>query len=51
MNILLDLFLSIAKIGLFPFGSGYAMISLIEHSYVEKMQWIIHDTLPPFTFC
>jgi chromate transporter len=31
MNILLDLFLTFARIGLFTFGGGYAMISLIEH--------------------
>ena len=30
MNILLDLFLTFAKIGLFTFGGGYAMISLIR---------------------
>ena len=30
MNILLDLFLTFAKIGLFTFGGGYAMISMIE---------------------
>ena len=33
MNILLDLFLTFARIGLFTFGGGYAMISLIEHVY------------------
>jgi hypothetical protein len=31
MNIVLDLFLTFAKIGLFTFGGGYAMISLIEN--------------------
>ena len=36
MNILLDLFLTFAKIGLFTFGGGYAMISMIEHNCVEK---------------
>ncbi|MBQ9611029.1 MAG: chromate transporter, partial [Lachnospiraceae bacterium] len=30
MNIIFDLFLSFAKIGLFTFGGGYAMIALIE---------------------
>ena len=38
MNIVLDLFLTFAKIGLFTFGGGYAMISLIEDSCVEKKQ-------------
>jgi len=45
MNIVLDLFLTFAKIGLFTFGGGYAMISLIEHSCVEKKRWITHDEM------
>ena len=42
---LLDLFLTFAKIGLFTFGGGYAMISLIENACVEKKQWITHDDM------
>ena len=49
MNIVLDLFLTFAKIGLFTFGGGYAMISLIENSCVEKKQWITHDEMMNFT--
>ena len=45
MNILLDLFRTFAKIGLFTFGGGYAMISLIENSCVEKKGWITHDEM------
>ena len=45
MNILPDLFLTFAKIGLFTFGGGYAMISLIENSCVEKKGWITHDEM------
>ncbi len=45
MHILLDLFLTFAKIGLFTFGGGYAMISLIERSCVEKKHWITHDEM------
>lgn len=45
MNILLDLFLTFAKAGLFTFGGGYAMISVIEHACVEKKQWITHDDM------
>ena len=45
MNILLDLFLTFAKIGLFTFGGGYAMIAMIEHNCVEKKQWITHDEM------
>ncbi len=45
MNLLLDLFLSFAKIGLFTFGGGYAMIALIENTCVENRQWITHDEM------
>ena len=45
MNILLDLFLTFAKIGLFTFGCGYAMIAMIENNCVEKKQWITHDEM------
>ena len=41
----LDLFLTFAKIGLFTFGGGYAMIALIENACVEKKQWISHDEM------
>jgi chromate transporter len=49
MPILLDLFLTFAKIGLFTFGGGYAMISLIEDSCVEKKRWITHDEMMNIT--
>ena len=45
MKRLFDLFLTFAKIGLFTFGGGYAMISLIEHTCVEQKQWITHDEM------
>ena len=49
MNILPDLFLTFAKIGLFTFGGGYAMIALIEHSCVERKRWISHDEMMDIT--
>ena len=49
MNILLDLFLTFAKIGLFTFGGGYAMISMIENNCVERKQWITHDEMMDVT--
>ena len=49
MDILADLFLTFAKIGLFTFGGGYAMIALIEHSCVEKKAWISHDEMMDIT--
>lgn len=45
MSILPELFLTFAKIGLFTFGGGYAMISLIENNCVEKKKWITHDEM------
>ena len=45
MNLLADLFLTFAKIGLFTFGGGYAMIALIANSCVEKKRWISHDEM------
>lgn len=49
MNLLLDLFLTFAKIGLFTFGGGYAMIALIEHNCVERKQWISHEEMMNIT--
>lgn len=46
---LLDLFLTLAKIGLFTFGDGYAMIALIETTCVEKKQWITPDEMMNIT--
>lgn len=45
MNILCELFLTFAQIGLFTFGGGYAMISIIENICVEKKKWISHDDM------
>ena len=42
---LLTLFLTFARIGLFTFGGGYAMLSVIEHICVERKQWITHEDL------
>ncbi|MBE6946990.1 MAG: chromate transporter [Ruminococcaceae bacterium] len=39
----LSLFLSFFKIGLFTFGGGYAMISLLENEFVERKRWIDHE--------
>ena len=40
-----ELFATFAKIGLFTFGGGYAMISMIEHECVERRAWIEHDDM------
>ena len=35
-----QLFLTYLKIGLFGFGGGYAMLSLIQHEVVDKHGWL-----------
>ena len=42
---MLELFFTFMKIGLFTFGGGYAMISIIEDICVEKKKWLTHDEL------
>lgn len=41
----LQLFITFFKIGLFTFGGGYAMISLIYKEAVEKNNWISEDDM------
>ena len=40
---LLEMFLTLFKIGLFTFGGGYAMLALLESELVEKKGWIDKD--------
>ena len=47
--LLIDLFLAFAKVGLFTFGGGYAMISIIGDNCVEKKKWITHDEMMNIT--
>ena len=49
MKLLFDLFFTFAKVGLFTFGGGYAMISIIEDACVEKKRWITHDEMMDIT--
>ena len=49
MKLLTELFLTFAKIGLFTFGGGYAMLSIIEDTCVERKQWITHDEMMNLT--
>ena len=46
---MLELFLTFAKIGLFTFGGGYAMLSLIEDACVERKKWITHEEMMQVT--
>jgi chromate transporter len=49
MPVLLSLFLTFAKIGLFTFGGGYAMLSIIENICVERKRWITHEEMMDIT--
>ena len=40
LELYLDLFFVFFKIGLFGFGGGYAMLSLIQHEVVDVRNWI-----------
>lgn len=48
-QILWELLWTFMKIGLFTFGGGYAMISMIEHNCVEEKRWITHDEMMDVT--
>ena len=45
LSAMAELFLTFFKIGLFTFGGGYAMLSVIEDACVEKKKWITHDEM------
>ena len=45
MKLLLELFLNFAKIGLFTFGGGYAMLPLIERTCVTKKGWLTNEDM------
>ena len=49
MSILWDLFLTFAKVGVFTFGGGYAMIAVIEDICVGRKKWITHDEMMDVT--
>ena len=43
MRILIDLFLSFFKIGLFTFGGGYAMLPMLQREIVDKHHWVTEE--------
>ena len=45
MRKLFELFLSFAKIGLFTFGGGYAMLPLIERTCVSEKGWLSNEDM------
>lgn len=42
---LLELLLIFMKIGLFTFGGGLAMLSMMEYHCAEKKKWVTHDDI------
>ena len=49
LSTLWELFFTFGKIGLFTFGGGYAMISLITSICVEQKQWITQEEMLDLT--
>ena len=49
LPVLWDLFLTMAKIGTFTFGGGYAMISMISDICVEQKHWITDEEMMEIT--
>ncbi len=43
LKTILKLFVTMFKIGLFTFGGGYVMVTLIENEFVEKKQWLSQE--------
>ena len=49
MSSLWELFYTFAKIGLFTFGGGYAMIPMIDSTCVENKKWITQEEMMNIT--
>lgn len=45
MELLLQIFTSFLRIGLFTFGGGYAMLPMFEREIIERRRWIDHNEL------
>ena len=45
MNMLLDLFLTFAKVGVMTFGGGYAMLPILQREMVENKRWAAEEEL------
>jgi chromate transporter len=43
MNLLLDLYLTWFKLGLFTFGGGYAMLPLIQREIIDNKKWATEE--------
>lgn len=45
MNILIDLFLTFARIGVCTFGGGYAMLPILQREVVDNKGWATEEEL------
>lgn len=45
MNLLVDLFLTFARIGVCTFGGGYAMLPILQREIVENRHWATEEEL------
>ncbi len=48
MNILVDLFLTFARVGVCTFGGGYAMLPILQRELVENKKWATEDELADY---
>lgn len=48
MKLLVDLFVTFAKIGAVTFGGGYAMLMMFLRELVEKKKWITEEELTDY---
>lgn len=48
MNILLDLYLTFAKVGSMMFGGGYAMLPILQREIVDNKNWSTTDKLSDY---
>lgn len=45
MKILLDMFITFAKVGVMTFGGGYAMLPILQREIVENKNWATEEEL------
>ena len=45
MNILVDMFLTFAKVGVMTFGGGYAMLPILHREVVDNKHWATEEEL------
>lgn len=45
MGLLLQIYISFLRVGLFTFGGGYAMLPMFEREIIDRRGWITHDEL------